>query len=39
MPHITKSLWDAEEKDKEEEDNHLRFTSSAPDPPVQKPTV
>jgi hypothetical protein len=39
MPHISKSLWDSEEKEKEEEENHLRFTSSAPDPPAPRLSV
>ena len=39
MPHITKSLWDAQETEKEDEETHLKFTSSVPEMSPPKPSV
>jgi len=39
MPHISKSLEDTEEKEKEDFESHMKFTSSAPEPVMPKLSV
>jgi|TARA_B110000285_G_scaffold203555_1_gene239730 hypothetical protein len=39
MPHISKSLEDTEEKEKEDFESHMRFTSSVPEPVTPKLSV
>lgn len=39
MPHISKSLEDTEEKEKEDFESHMKFTSSVPEAVTPKLSV